>query len=55
MIDSEKRSLLTDALTPPPGCTFSSGFATTFSLDLITLLTLPLHLAWHWPREKRTT
>ena len=46
MIDSEKRSMLTDALTPPPGCTFSSGFATTFSLDLITLLTLPLHLAW---------
>jgi hypothetical protein len=46
MIDSEKRSMLTDALTPPPGYTFSSGVATTFSLDLITLLTLPLHLAW---------
>jgi len=46
MIHSEKRSLLTDALTPPPGCSFDSGVATTFSLDLVTLLGLPLHLAW---------
>jgi hypothetical protein len=46
MIDIEQRSMLTDALTPPPGYTFASGLATTFSLDLVTLLTLPLHLAW---------
>jgi hypothetical protein len=46
MIHSETRSLLTDALTPPPGCSFDSGVATTFSLDLVTLLGLPLHLAW---------
>lgn len=46
MIHSEKRSLLTDALTPPPGCSFDSGVATTFSLDLVILLGLPLHLAW---------
>jgi len=46
MIHSEKRSLLTDALTPPPGYSFDSGVATTFSLDLVTLLGLPLHLAW---------
>lgn len=46
MIHSETRSLLTDALTPPPACVFDSGIATTFSLDLVTLLGLPLHLAW---------
>lgn len=46
MIDIEQRSMLTDALTPPPGYTFASGIATTFSLDLVTLLTMPLHLAW---------
>lgn len=46
MIHSEHRSLLTDGLTPPPGCQFECGLATTYSLDLVTLLTLPLHLAW---------
>lgn len=46
MIDPDKRSLLTDALTPPPGCRFDSGVATTYSIDLITLLSLPLHLSW---------
>ena len=46
MIHSDMRSLLTDALTPPPGYTFDNGVATTFSLDLVTLLSLPLHLAW---------
>ena len=46
MIHSEQRSLLTDALTPPAGFVFEAGFATTFSMDLVTLLTLPLHLAW---------
>lgn len=46
MIHTETRSLLTDALTPPPGYSFISGVATTYSLDLVTLLGLPLHLAW---------
>lgn len=46
MIHPEQRTLLTDALTPPPECTFDCGIATTYSLDLVTLLTLPLHLAW---------
>ena len=46
MIHPEQRGMLTDALTPPPGFVFDSGVATTYSLDLITLLTLPLHLAW---------
>lgn len=46
MIHPDQRSTLTDALTPPPGFRFESGFATTYSLDLVTLLTMPLHLAW---------
>lgn len=46
MIHAETRTLLTDALTPPAGCVFENGVATTYSLDLVTLLGLPLHLAW---------
>ncbi len=53
MIDAEKRSLLTDALTPPPGCRFDSGVVTTYSLDLVTLLALPLHLSWLASGEER--
>ncbi|SPA25387.1 conserved hypothetical protein [Cupriavidus taiwanensis] len=53
MIDADKRSLLTDALTPPPGCHFDSGVATTYSLDLVTLLALPLHLSWLASGEER--
>ncbi|HDR8931518.1 phospholipase D family protein [Burkholderia vietnamiensis] len=45
MINPERRSLLTDALTPPDRYRFDCGVATTYSLDLVTLLTLPLHLA----------
>lgn len=46
MISPENRSLLSDALTPPPGYFFDCGMATTYSLDLVTLLTMPLHMAW---------
>lgn len=53
MIDAEKRTLLTDALTPPPGCRFDSGVATSYSLDLVTLLALPLHLSWLASGEER--
>ena len=54
MINVDQRSLLTDALTPPAGYVFESGVATTFSLDLVTLLTLPLHLAWLGSAESQT-
>ncbi|MGQ3002518.1 MAG: phospholipase D family protein [Hydrogenophaga sp.] len=54
MINVDQRSLLTDALTPPPGFVFETGMATTFSLDLVTLLTLPLHLAWLGSAESQT-
>lgn len=46
MIGVDQRSLLTDALTPPAGFEFAAGVAVTYSLDLVTLLGVPLHLAW---------
>lgn len=46
MIHPDTRTLLTDALTPPAGYHFTGGIITTYSLDLVTLLTLPLHLSW---------
>lgn len=46
MIGLNERSILTDALTPPAGYEFDTGIITTYSLDLVTLLGLPLHLAW---------
>lgn len=46
LLDPNSRSLLTDALTPPPGTRFDAGLATTYSLDPAALLTVPIHLAW---------
>lgn len=45
MLDPDRRALYTDALRPPPGYRFERAVATTYSLDLQTLLTIPLHLA----------
>lgn len=45
MLDPNSRSLLVDSLRPPPGYIFSGGLATTYSLDLTTLLSVPLNLA----------
>jgi hypothetical protein len=45
MLNPNSRSLLVDSLRPPPGYIFSAGLATTYSLDLTTLLSVPLHLA----------
>ena len=45
MLNPDDRRLYTDALRPPPGFRFSEAVATTYSLDLETLLTIPLHLA----------
>ena len=44
MLDPNRRNLYTDALTPPPGMVFVEGIATTYTLDLTTLLTMPLQL-----------
>jgi hypothetical protein len=45
MLDPNRRSLLVNALRPPAGYVFSSGMATTYTLDLTTLLSIPLNLA----------
>ncbi len=45
MLEPDVRSLYTQALTPPPGWRFDAGLATTYSLDLTTLLTVPVNLA----------
>jgi hypothetical protein len=45
MLDPNSRSLLVDSLRPPPGYVLSAGLATTYTLDLTTLLSVPLHLA----------
>ena len=46
MLDPDHRSMLTNLLTPPPGMVFDHGLATTYTLDLVTLLSVPLHLTW---------
>lgn len=53
MLDPDQRSLLTSLLTPPPGMVFASGLATTFTLDPLSLLTVPVHLAWLASGEDR--
>ena len=45
MLNPDRSRLYTDALRPPPGLRFVDAVATTYSLDLATLLTFPLHLA----------
>ncbi|MBM4287368.1 MAG: hypothetical protein FJ135_04315 [Deltaproteobacteria bacterium] len=45
MLAPDERSLYTAALTPPPGLVFDQAIATTYSLDPLTLLTIPVHLA----------
>ena len=42
MLEPRDRQLLFDCLRPPPGYRFDRGVATTYSLDLLALLTLPL-------------
>jgi len=44
MLDPNNRSLLVNSLRPPAGYVFSAGLATTYTLDLTTLLSVPLHL-----------
>ena len=46
MLDPNKRSLLTSLLTPPLGLVFDKGLAMTYSLNPLSLLGVPVHLAW---------
>lgn len=42
MLEPHSRRLLLDALAPPPGYRFDRAVGTTFTLDLLALLTAPL-------------
>jgi hypothetical protein len=44
LFDPDARTLLTDALRPPLGFTFDQAIVATYSLDLTTLLSVPLNL-----------
>lgn len=45
MLSPDTRSLYTEAVNPPPGYVFDQAIATTYSLDLATVLSLPAHIA----------
>ena len=45
MLAPEDRHLLTDALRPPPGFEVDAALATTYTLDLFSLLLAPLAMA----------
>jgi hypothetical protein len=51
LLPPDGRSLLTDALRPPPGFQLSRAVATTFTLELDSLLAAPLAFAAHSMRE----
>jgi hypothetical protein len=46
MLEPRDRILLFDALRPPEGFRFDQGIGTTYSLDLLALLTAPLAFTW---------
>ena len=46
MLEPGDRLLLFEALRPPEGFRFDQGIGTTYSLDLIALLTAPLAFTW---------
>ena len=46
MLSPDDRSLVTTLLTPPCGMLLDAAIATTYTLDPVALLTVPLHLAW---------
>lgn len=46
MLEPRQRMLLTTALRPPDGHDLDLAVGTTYSLDLLTLLTVPLSFAW---------
>lgn len=42
MLDPDERKVLLEALRPPEGYTFDQGIGTSYTLDLISLLSVPL-------------
>jgi hypothetical protein len=53
VLDLHDRRLLLESLQPPEGCTFDAAIATTFTLDLLTLLTAPMAFClFDWEDEE---
>lgn len=46
MLEPRDRMLLFEALRPPEGFRFDQGFGTTYTLDLLALLTAPVAFTW---------
>lgn len=46
MLEPKDRQLLLEALRPPIGFQFDEGIGTTYTLDLVALLTAPLAFTW---------
>lgn len=55
MLEPDDRRYLLDVLRPPPGHCFDRAVGTTYSLDLLALLTAPLGLAMHEAHESDGT
>jgi hypothetical protein len=58
MLDPQVRKVFLDALTPPEGFVFDEGIGTTYSLDLISLLSVPLaftQFAWEDAKGELTS
>ncbi len=55
MLDPEERLLLLDALRPPEDYRLSFAIGTTYSLDLLALLTAPLGFTLFERRAHRAT
>lgn len=53
MLDPHERTLLRDALRPPPGYTLDRALLTTFSLDLTVLLTVPVSFTVFQLQDRR--
>ena len=53
MLDPQDRTVLLEALAPPEGYTFDEGIGTTYTLDLISLLSVPLAFTlFEWEDDK---
>ncbi|WP_405230350.1 phospholipase D family protein [Lentisalinibacter sediminis] len=53
MLSPNNRSVYTDALVPPTGFQLDAGVATSFSMDLTTLLSVPLQLVMQSTEDYR--
>jgi hypothetical protein len=53
LLAPERRALYSESLRPPAGHVFDAGLATTYSLHLETLLTIPVHLALYAAPDMR--